>query len=69
MPVSALTSPQGLIAGHGDEGVEPGIQGLDRPQMRLGQRARGERPLSELIARRGDRQIGQAHSTTFGTAK
>ena len=58
---------QRLLCGHGDEGVQPRVEPPDRRQMRLGQRARGELAPVQPGAGGGDGQIGQHHSTTFGT--
>ena len=59
-----------LLGGDGEVGVQPRVEPLDRVQMRGGQLARQRRPSAQR--RRGAcgrREIGQHHSTTFGTAK
>ena len=59
---------QRALGGHGDEGVQAGVQRLDRAQEREGQLPRRKAAGAQARAGLGQGEVGQHHSTTFGTA-
>jgi hypothetical protein len=51
--VRSLGVRQGLVGARDDDGVDERIQALDPPQRRLGQLARGDRPVAQQGGDRG----------------